>query len=219
MSPSNKASSNTKDDSTNSLPAVLQFWKGLNDGLPSLSLPLGPSGQPLSFTVSILSAIVLATINLLARQLLVHVAGFPEGAKITKDTAASFSGVFHSTNLLVGLAYLFATQKYAPSSKMSTASAGWQKACDAVISFCIGYMMYDAIFIVLTAQQEGTGLTADDMVFLAHHFMTTTYMMQTRILGKQVMIVCAIRIIIISIMANIIDRTSLVSSDTLLVLF
>mmetsp|Transcript_15756 Transcript_15756/g.20558 ORF Transcript_15756/g.20558 Transcript_15756/m.20558 type:complete len:308 (+) Transcript_15756:111-1034(+) len=163
------------------IPFVLQCWKNIADSLPEINLPIGPEGKPLSVSFSLFTALFLSILNIIAGHVLVNVVGFPEGEIITKETTASVVGEFHSNNLLVGLAFLFATHSYQPSQKMSVAPLWWQKVCDSVISFCIGYMIYDFIFIIATNYE--TGLNADNYVFLGHHVATTIYMMQTRMYG------------------------------------
>eukprot|EP00522_Entomoneis_paludosa_P010401 CAMPEP_0172445932 /NCGR_PEP_ID=MMETSP1065-20121228/5681_1 /TAXON_ID=265537 /ORGANISM="Amphiprora paludosa, Strain CCMP125" /LENGTH=299 /DNA_ID=CAMNT_0013196945 /DNA_START=97 /DNA_END=996 /DNA_ORIENTATION=+ len=165
------------------IPFVLKCWHGLSTSLPPVTIPFvksGRNGQPLNISVSLFSALVLSTINVIMGKSLLAI-GFPENEKVTQETTGSLTAECHSNTLLIGLAFLFLTHKYEPAAKMATAPLWWQECCDAVISFCIGYMIYDFMFIIVSA--ENGVLSGDDYTFMAHHIMTTMYMMQTRIYG------------------------------------
>mmetsp|Transcript_11992 Transcript_11992/g.33185 ORF Transcript_11992/g.33185 Transcript_11992/m.33185 type:complete len:327 (+) Transcript_11992:85-1065(+) len=184
-----KKKNETLTTNTEQLPFVLRCWHTLATSLPVLHLPFlkkSSDGRPLNISVSLVSALYLATVNWMAGHTLVAL-GFPPDTSLTLETTAAVTAEFHSNTLLLGLAYLFITAtRYQPSAKMNAPynPQPWQDCCDAVISFCIGYMMYDFGFILVKAYATNGGeLTSDDTTFMAHHVMTTVYMMQTRVYG------------------------------------
>lgn len=100
--------------------------------------------------------------------------------------AASVAGVVHSSLLCPGLIAAFWSHSYNPSEHMSKAPhRWWQQSVDALLQFCTGYMIYDAIFIVMMRTDLSLSwvpaFEPDDYLFLMHHMMTATYMTQARI--------------------------------------
>lgn len=223
----------TNDDSQNDvrqttkneIPVVARMWLFICHAMPfRIHLPIPFSSSSLDMSFVVLGALFLATIRLyIAEPLLIHVFGWPDGgpspnnnddndaddAKLpTQEAAANITSICHSTLLCVGLITAFATQPYRPASKLTTAPQWWQDFVDALLQFCTGYMLYDAVVNILWLRlpdhddhdfSDGSTspgfpwrvlrtiplpvLGDDDKLFLVHHMMTSFYMTSTRMVG------------------------------------
>eukprot|EP00934_Nitzschia_sp_Nitz4_P007202 Nitzschia sp. Nitz4//scaffold43_size134323//48137//49347//NITZ4_003295-RA/size134323-augustus-gene-0.233-mRNA-1//-1//CDS//3329551936//7192//frame0 len=159
------------------IPYVAKLWRSTYLVVPKLNFP----GTEISISFSLVSAAFLILVRWLATKFLENVIGFPEG----DEAAASVAGVFHSSLLCPGLLAAFATHKYHPTEALSQAPRWWQQLADALLQFCTGYMIYDAVFTCVIRLDPSVSwipaLTADDTLFMVHHLMTSTYMTQARI--------------------------------------
>ena len=164
----------------------------------------------MSFAVA--SAALLATIRLFVSEpILINIFGWPDGSpahggvdgKIpTMEAAASMTSICHSTLLCTGLIVAFMTQPYSPAASTKTTPTSkmpqwWKDFIDALIQFCTGYMIYDAVVNIIVLRMPEGALSMlldekripvptfgdDDILFLAHHIMTSFYMTSSRIIG------------------------------------
>jgi TLC domain len=208
----NGSSINTTTSSSNSthdVPFIARIWIRLYNMIPfRINLPF----TKLDMSFVFVSSMFLATIRLyIAEPILINVFGWPDGGddddKLpTMEAAASMTSICHSTLLCTGLIVAFQTQPYRPASSMTSAPEWWREFVDALLQFCTGYMLYDAIINILwlrlpdkvgsviidQKQIPLPALNDDDMLFLAHHMMTTLYMTSSRLIqaGHQSAMIC-----------------------------
>ena len=157
---------------------ILQFWSNLSASLPlRLTLPIGPGGSQLDFTVCTATVFVLGCMNACVQYFLVNHVGFPH-CKQQKTMAGSIVGIFHSTIIITGMTYLFLSRKYVPCEKMSAAPLWWQDSCHALLQFISGYMVYD-----FTAFFVNGNVDAEDYPFLAHHAIVFLMLTSSRVVG------------------------------------
>jgi hypothetical protein len=75
--------------------------------------------------------------------------------------------------------------KLIPTPKLRT--GWWKKFVDALLQFCTAYMLYDATINVLWLRWNPTlvkfDFSPDDVLFLAHHIVTSFYMISARVIG------------------------------------
>lgn len=160
------------------IPRILQPWISLYRSTPKIYFP----GTDADIVFSLRCAAVLSIIRLTFRHGLYHL-GWPVGSPDTFYTAACMVSLVHCTFLLPGLGAILLSQKYVPSGKLETSPQWYQDATNSLMGFCTGYMIYDSIMgYVLEAWQPGVGpvLSADDCMFLGHHFLTGMYMLSAR---------------------------------------
>lgn len=164
---------------TKQIPTIAKFWRKLYQTVPAFNVPF--TNLPISFALA--SAAVLMTVRITSDLVLRTVIGWPDES--SQWAASSLTGITHSSLLCPGLVTAFLTHKYDPSEPLSKAPGWWQDLVNALLQFCTGYMVYDAIFIVLVrfdlSESWIPSLEADDYMYLAHHFMTSTYMTQSRV--------------------------------------
>jgi TLC domain len=169
-------------------PFLCNVWRNLANSLPSITI----GGHEVSMTL--VSALVFAVVRFTAEHVMVTLFGWPSHSVDTKYAAASIASIFHSTNLLPGLAVCFlSSQRYNPSAKLSDEPVWWQETVMALIQFCTGYMLYDAVLNILWMKLTMVGsLDATDFMFLGHHIVTTAFMSSNRILqaGHQAAMIC-----------------------------
>jgi hypothetical protein len=170
------------DKGASTIPRVAQIWRYVYHAVPKVNFPF--TNLPMSFSLA--SAAFLFTLRMMTEPLLISVFHWPEGATPTKESAASMVSICHSSLLCLGLIVSFQTQTYRPSQKLVEAPLWWQEFVDALIQFCTGYMIYDAIFnVILLRWSPGDRLPTfglDDYLFLGHHIVTSTYMISTRVI-------------------------------------
>jgi hypothetical protein len=163
------------------IPALCQFWRTLPRRLPVVKL-----GR-LDVSLTVASALFLAAIRLAAEFVMIRAFGWPENAFITKNAAASVGAIFHSLQLVPALAacFLSSSTPYNPSQMLSEATGWWQETVTALLQFCTGYMIYDALLNILwlNSTMAEKGVDAEALMFLGHHLATTLYMTSTRIVG------------------------------------
>ena len=191
MAPSSSTETNHK------IPRVADLFLQLYHMVPSKAIYLpGKKHVPMSFALA--SAIFLTFIRFLGHLLLVVIWNWPPAAMETQKAAASVASITHSTILCTGLLVAFRshTKPCRPSQRLSEAPQWWQELVDALLQFCTGYMLYDFLFILLMAYYGKTEkmpsswwqwlipppIDFDDILFLGHHVITSTYMTSTRIL-------------------------------------
>jgi hypothetical protein len=170
----------TKDDVKN-IPALAKRWLTFYDAVPQINVP----GTNLDVSFVLVSATILLCFRLASEQFLATVFNWPEGHLNTKMAAASICSIIHSLTLLGGLitAFKYCVQ-YSPSERLDAAPLWWQHFVDALLQFCTGYMVYDALYNVVFRIQPGDWVPTfglDDYLFLGHHLVTATYMTSARV--------------------------------------
>jgi TLC domain len=185
--PLTKPVTTTMADSKEPFPC--NIWRRMANSLP----PVFTIGG-LDFSMTIASAVVLGMVRFAAEQIMVSIFGWPNHSVDTKYAAASISSIFHSMNLVPSLAMCFWSSKhYNPSAKLSDEPPWWQESAMALIQFCTGYMLYDALLNILWMKLTMVGsLDAGDLLFLGHHIVTAVFMLSNRILqaGHQAAMIC-----------------------------
>lgn len=165
-------------DEKRAVPFILTPWIYLYRKLPKVYIPF--TSLDVSFTI--VSAIFLTCIDYTSAHIL-QSRGLPRPQ--TRKLAGSITTIFHSTCLVLGLGACLRTQPYRPSHKMDCHPDWWQDTAKALISFCTGYMIYDAAVQFLADRwQHGVGLVLSrvDWIFLGHHAATAAYMTSTRLI-------------------------------------
>jgi len=177
-------SASEKEKSVSSTPPlVARSWVSLKRAIPNVNFPF--TNLDVSFALA--SALLLASIRYMSEYIiLVNFFGWPRGDTLTKEAAASCASICHSTTLCVGLIVAFLTQKYDPAGRMDQAPKWWQDFVDALLQFCTGYMIYDAIINIFWLRWDPATsllpvLGEDDKLFLGHHIMTSLYMTSSRV--------------------------------------
>lgn len=185
------SSNETKVPSSTSVPSVAKTWLLIYHAIPKMYVPY----TSLEISFALVSAAMLACIRYFAEFVLVQSFGWPtagdgliNGATPTKEAAASCASICHSTILCIGLIVAFATQKCDPASKRTDHPLWWQDFVDALLQFCTGYMIYDAIINIVWLRWDPQTqllpiLNDDDKLFLVHHMMTSFYMTSSRVIG------------------------------------
>ena len=141
------------------------------------------NGVPVSFVV--VSALFFISIRILANMVLESVFGWPVNDIDTTDRAASsIPAIVHSTLLCSGLFSAFVSHRYNPSEHISEANQAWQDLANALLQFCTGYMLNDTLFLIYRAMPNDSwvpDISSGDLMILAHHAITSTYMTQARV--------------------------------------
>lgn len=175
------------DDDNNrrkGIPFVARCWLAVYDRLPSVTV----AGR-LNVSMTLLAAAFLTGVRFAAEHVLVTYLGWPRGDVSTKEAAASCGSICHSTLLCVGLVEAFRTQRCDPAARLDAAPVWWRRFADALLQFCTGYMVYDALINILYLRWDPLrplalpALNDDDRLFLVHHVMTSTYMTSARWIG------------------------------------
>lgn len=178
-STSSTTSSSSSSSSQSEVPTIANYWRTVYFRIPEVNFP----GTSLNVSFTATSALFLMSVRLFSAQLLQTIFGWPE--EPAKEAAASMAGVVHSSLLCPGLVVAFWHHRYNPSEHITKAPQWWKELVEALLQFCTGYMIYDACFIVMTRLDPSVSwipaFVPDDFLFLGHHFMTTTYMTQTRV--------------------------------------
>ena len=156
---------------------VAKLWVGIYRSLPVIHFPF----TKLNISMSLLGATFLWTCRIISYHILVRIFGWPSDNQKSHEAVGSIIAILHSTSILPGLAVALASQPYRPSSHITTAPQWWQHLVSALMQFCTGYMVYDSLasFLILKGPSN---LVASDFLFLGHHFATSLYMTQTRVL-------------------------------------
>jgi hypothetical protein len=187
---SNDASSSPTKEAP-SIPAVAKAWLSIYHAIPKLYVP----NTSLDVSFALFSALMLSCVRFLAELVLVQAYGWPtsggslvNGATATKEAAGNLAAICHSTLLCVGLVVAFASQKCDPVSKRADHPQWWQDFYDALLQFCTGYMIYDAVINIVLLRWEPQKhllpvFNDDDKLFLVHHMMTSFYMTSARLVG------------------------------------
>mmetsp|Transcript_16168 Transcript_16168/g.22776 ORF Transcript_16168/g.22776 Transcript_16168/m.22776 type:complete len:302 (-) Transcript_16168:83-988(-) len=162
-------------------PWLLQKWQNLYNAVPKMCIPF--TNYDMGF--SVVSAVVIIIVRTIAQHAFIAY-GWPEENAMT--ASGSVGSIFHSMNLVPALMVILWTRPkdfILPSSKMG-GPQWWQDSTNAVLSFCIGYMIADSIVTYgVNNWVPGVGvvLKDGDEMYLAHHFMTAFYMISCRVIG------------------------------------
>jgi TLC domain len=142
----------------------------------------------LDVSLTIASSLFLGCVRFFAEYvIMIPIFHWPRNSMDTKLSAASVTSITHSVVLVSTLYVLLTNAKpsYNPSGRMADEEAGpwWNDTVGAILQFCTGYMIYDAvlniIWIKLAVPGSG-GISSEDLLFLGHHIVTTLYMSSTR---------------------------------------
>mmetsp|Transcript_16221 Transcript_16221/g.29295 ORF Transcript_16221/g.29295 Transcript_16221/m.29295 type:complete len:306 (-) Transcript_16221:45-962(-) len=160
------------------MPFILRPWVSAYRATPKIYIP----GTDVDINFSLRFAIFFSILRLTFRYILYSL-GWPRGDLNTYFASACIASFCHSSMIVPGLAGVLFSQKYVPSGKLETSPTWYQDATHALMGFCTGYMIYDSIMgYVVETWQPGVGpvLTADDWSYLAHHILTSLYMISAR---------------------------------------
>ncbi|KAG7351800.1 TLC domain containing protein [Nitzschia inconspicua] len=178
------AKSSVKNDANQSqkIPFVAQYWLSIYNNLFAINI------GNLDIAMTLVSACFLATVRFIGEYIMVTYFGWPAGDTLTKQAAASCGSICHSTLLCIGLITAFQTQRCDPAARMDESPFWWQQLANALLQFCTGYMVYDAVINILYLRWDPQHpfqipvLNDDDILFLVHHIMTSTYMTLARVI-------------------------------------
>jgi hypothetical protein len=197
--PSSSTTTTTTTKEQPPIPIVAKTWLFIYYAIPKLHVPT----TNLNISFALFSALFLTSVRYLAEYVLIQSFGWPtittttttslptffiNGSTATKEAAGSCAAICHSSILCLGLLVAFATQKCDPVSKRMDHPQWWQDYSDALLQFCTGYMIYDAIINILLLRWDPQTqllplLNDDDKLFLVHHMMTSFYMTSSRLVG------------------------------------
>mmetsp|Transcript_3124 Transcript_3124/g.6780 ORF Transcript_3124/g.6780 Transcript_3124/m.6780 type:complete len:314 (+) Transcript_3124:110-1051(+) len=170
---------NVKDSKPPPMPKSLRPFVGLYHCVPRCHIP----GTDLDVAFTVASFVTLSVIRIILFQVLQYW-GWPAYSKMTTDAAASLTSIVHSLVLVYGtFACLITHPKYVPSAKLSAAPVWWQDAATALLEMCTGYMIFDALWLILDCHMLGLELSEFEMLVLGHHLVTSLYMLSARIVG------------------------------------
>lgn len=171
-----------------SIPAVANFYLKLYHGIPKANVPF----TKFNVSFSLVSAIFLTIVRFTSEYMLVNSFGWPEGVTTTTEASSCCASICHSTILCTGLIVAFQTQTYDVAAKItdqSTPNKWWPDFADALLQFCTGYMIYDSCINILWLRYDPEvsllvpQLIGEDYLFLAHHTVTSIYMISARVIG------------------------------------
>lgn len=176
-----------EDDDHDDGPAILRpLLRTYQSVVPVWNLPGVPN---FNFAFSLFSAVVLSMIRKLIWDLLLLL-GWPSQSKMTTDSASSLASVVHSVVLVFFLGVcLFrlpgGVRAYVPSARAEESfPVWWRDSASALLEICTGYMMFDSFFLVSdTTRRLGMELSEFDALVLAHHALTSFYMISSRAVG------------------------------------
>lgn len=145
------------------------------------------NNSPIGVAFTIASFLGLSLIRVIIFHSLLSL-GWPRHSKMITDAAASLTSIVHSTLLCTWLTVLFwklGWRRYVPSWKLvDHKNTDWQDAATACLEFCTGYMLFDAFWLVKDTHDLGLlPLTEFEMLVLAHHALTSFYMLSCRLIG------------------------------------
>mmetsp|Transcript_16703 Transcript_16703/g.23559 ORF Transcript_16703/g.23559 Transcript_16703/m.23559 type:complete len:353 (-) Transcript_16703:220-1278(-) len=157
------------------IPLILLPWVKFYDAFPKHYVPF----TTLDVSFIMLSCLFFTLMDFCSAEVL-HLLGWPSGAKETRAAAGSLTSIFHSTTLVLSLgACLWSQRHVPPSAKMNVHPRWWQTATISLIQYCTGYMLYDSLIQFgwdRWVPGVGVVLSGGDKLFLGHHFATAFYM-------------------------------------------
>lgn len=175
----------SKDDVSSAPYALLRFWLGVQESLPSIRI----GRSKLDVSVTLATIVVLSMLRFAFTYILIHLFHWPD-EEISRDAAASLVGIFHSVWLVPSLAACFLAHPYSPHQALRDSPHWYQRAVSTLLQFCTGYMVYDGSLNILILKYPN--YKASDLMFLGHHLATTLYMTACRWLesGHQSAMMC-----------------------------
>jgi len=153
-------------------PFLLRPWVRFQEVLPEVML------FGLNISVTVVSFVFFIIVRIIGNAILSY-NNWPPGEFNTMFTNSCIVAMSHSSNLILPLAQGLWMLPYKPTMSQSAAPKYWQLASDAMLQFCTAYMLQDSLLTVIRAYQLG-GLQDGDLLFIAHHFATFSYMTQCR---------------------------------------
>jgi hypothetical protein len=155
---------------------LIDIWVRVYNGSPKIFIP----GTKFDVCFTILSTLCLSVVRALSTFIYIRIFNFDPTNRRTLEMAASTTSAIHSLLLVPVLWQLLRDQPFVPSAPIANAPQRYKDGVTAMLQLCTGYMIYDFIFMM---KLEGWTIHADDLAFVAHHFVTIFVMTQTRILG------------------------------------
>lgn len=163
-----------------SIPWILQPWDYIYRKLPLFYLPR--TNMDITFTLG--SATLFTCFDYTTAFLLRKWSDWP--MKESRIVAGSITTIFHSSMLVPALAAcLLSSHRYQPSGLLDEHPKWWRDVTTALLQFCTGYMLYDAVVqFIADRWSPGAGFvfTSADYLFLGHHLATFMYMTSTRLI-------------------------------------
>lgn len=137
-------------------PILVHLWARVLDSVPAVPF------FGLDVGLTIVSMVFLTIVRYTALHVLEYVWDWPSAAEEDRTwmAASSFSSITHSSMLCPALFSCLISQPYRPHAPMPDGAADrpWRKAVTALLQFCTGYMVYDAVInIVLPKYPNLTG--------------------------------------------------------------
>ncbi|KAL3939903.1 MAG: hypothetical protein SGBAC_005456 [Bacillariaceae sp.] len=179
-----KTKDSQDDDRTRKTGGILKPLLSCYRGTPNV-IQFGK----LDFTFTFVSCAVLSLIRQISFQILTSYYGWPTQSKMTTEAAASMSSILHSIVLCWCLSEWFwklGYSAYSPSGKLSdhAKNPDLKDAAVACLQICTGYMLFDLLWMVGTAYQlHVLPLTEFEILIMAHHVLTSFYMISCRAIG------------------------------------
>jgi TLC domain len=156
---------------------ILHFWITQYRNTPKFYI-----WRDIGIGFTLASAMILFGIRLLGDFYFEASLGWPRHSKRKKDAAAGVASIVHAVTLVTSLGVLLWSQPYSPSSNTSKQTQETKDATTALLQFCTGYMLYDALGMVMDNWNTG-GLTGGDGLFIAHHIATSFCMISCLVIG------------------------------------
>lgn len=156
--------------------SLIDTWVQIYNHVPKLYVP----GTKFDVGFTILSTVILSLIRVITKYVYINLFQFDPSNRRTLEISASTTSCIHSLLLVPTLWQLLRDQPFQPSAKIEKAHQRYKDGVTSMLQLCTGYMIYDFIFMVM---MEGWSIHADDVAFVAHHFVTIIVMTQTRVLG------------------------------------
>uniref|UniRef100_A0A7S4NBQ1 TLC domain-containing protein n=1 Tax=Odontella aurita TaxID=265563 RepID=A0A7S4NBQ1_9STRA len=179
------------DDSARA-PLILRPWIHARRSVPKC---IFPGTKDLDVSIIFIGAVALNALRLSFLRLLLHL-GWPGessdaeksgGWDMTCEAAGSLTAIVHSLCIITGVAACLLSQPYSPSARMDESPRWWRDAADALLQLCTGYMVYDALVLLLDENWDADlgrpVLAKSDWLFVAHHIATAVYMTTARLVG------------------------------------
>lgn len=142
----------------------------------------------LDFGFSLLSMAFFAVMRCVMKQFVLNnLLEWPlETAETNFSAACLVGGIFHTPFLCLMLGMLLTSRPFRPAARFDEYPPWWQDTCHAMLQLCTGYMIYDFSVILWDRYHENNGtivLNESDPLYMAHHFMTSFYMISVRLVG------------------------------------
>lgn len=177
--------SNNKIKDEEKIPSLMKIWVPLYRSVPT-DLIKFPFTKDTSMAFTLLSSLFLLSCRLTIQNLMVR-SGWPDTFEMY-IVGGYLSAMIHSTCLCSGLFVLLRTQPFWPTTDMKAHPQWWQDGANAMMQFCQGYMIYDALYSLIWLNFDMETMTLNiptaDYCYLGHHIATTSYMLSCQTNGS-----------------------------------